>query len=219
MSAFGATGVSGAGALNLLVVSQPTNGSPNGAVTLLASSTAGNFSVISSLSVSPNAVSAAVGKVGKDTALDLVVANGSDDSFSVYRNTGGGSFTLVTNVTVNSGDVVRAAAVADVNGDGKGDVIVAAGNSVYVYYGLGNGTLNPTNGPAIYTVGSAPVSLAVADVNKDGKLDVVTANSGERRHLGADEQRGGRAGERGQHWRGSGFGLEPERFGPGGFEP
>src|SRR5690242_1526995 len=59
-------------------------------------------------------------------------------------------------------------ATADLNNDGKLDLVVAnaAGNSVGVLLGNGNGTFQPQR---VLAAGLAPFSVAVADVNNDGK--------------------------------------------------
>jgi len=64
----------------------------------------------------------------------------------------------------------------DVNGDGRTDLLEAAGqNGVEVALGNGDGTFQP----AAYDYGEAqPVWLCLADVNGDGRVDVITANSG-----------------------------------------
>ena len=62
-----------------------------------------------------------------------------------------------------------AGAVADMNGDGKSDVVVAnATGGVGVLLGNGNGTFQPST-----TYGAGSGAVAVADVNGDGKPDVV----------------------------------------------
>jgi hypothetical protein len=69
-------------------------------------------------------------------------------------------------------------AVADLNRDGKLDVVVANGdsNTVGVLLGNGDGTLRPA---ITYDSGGfSPRSVAVADVNGDGKPDLVVANCG-----------------------------------------
>ncbi|TLU81707.1 MAG: hypothetical protein FDX30_12260, partial [Chlorobium sp.] len=64
---------------------------------------------------------------------------------------------------------------ADVNGDGKTDLVVAdrSASSISVLLGNGDGTFAPKQD---YTVGSVPMSVTSADVNSDGKADLITAN-------------------------------------------
>jgi hypothetical protein len=66
---------------------------------------------------------------------------------------------------------------ADVNDDGKLDLIVANAGSgtLSVLLGNGNGTFgSPTN----LTVGTTPIFVTAADVNLDGALDLIATNSG-----------------------------------------
>jgi hypothetical protein len=96
----------------------------------------------------------------------------------------GSSLSFLPVVTYGPGDFEASmVAVADVNGDGKPDLVVAnCGNcyvvlsngSVGVLIGNGDGTFQPA-----VTYGSGgvtPLFVAVADVNGDGKLDLVVAN-------------------------------------------
>ena len=88
-------------------------------------------------------------------------------------------------VTYNSGGYFPTAlAIADVNGDGKPDLLVASTcmvndcstGEVSVLLGNGNGTFNA---PVSYSSGGAgATSLAVSDVNGDKKADIVVANCG-----------------------------------------
>ena len=64
--------------------------------------------------------------------------------------------------------------VADVNRDGKMDVVAAASDSVRVMLGDGRGGFAP--GPAVPT-GQGTFRLDIADLNHDGKLDLVTSNN------------------------------------------
>jgi hypothetical protein len=69
--------------------------------------------------------------------------------------------------------VSDAIAVADVNHDGKPDLVVGNSDSVSILLGNGDGTFQPA---VTYPGGAAANSLAVADMNGDGKLDVVAGN-------------------------------------------
>jgi hypothetical protein len=128
--------------------------------------------------------SVAVADVNGDGKPDLVVANGNEDngdgSVGVLLGNGDGTFKPV--VTYDSGAALADfVVIADVNGDGKPDLVVAnagrdngADGSVGVLLGNGDGTFRPA--VTYDSGGQGPVSVAVADVNLDGKLDVLVAN-------------------------------------------
>jgi len=64
--------------------------------------------------------------------------------------------------------------VADLNGDGKQDVLVGNPdhNAFSVLLGKGDGSLQP---PVTYSVGAQVTGIAVADLDGDGKLDVAVS--------------------------------------------
>jgi hypothetical protein len=89
---------------------------------------------------------------------------------------GNGNGTFQSAATYDSaGITTRSVSAADLNGDGKVDLVVANANSdtVGVLLGNGNGTFQSS---ATYQAGGPPESIAIADVNQDGKPDLVAAN-------------------------------------------
>ena len=68
---------------------------------------------------------------------------------------------------------------ADVNGDGKPDLIVANGSDNPVSVLLNTtapGAATPTSPQQTFATGSNPYSVTAADVNGDGKPDLIVAN-------------------------------------------
>jgi hypothetical protein len=127
-----------------------------------------------------SANSVTIGDVNGDGRPDIVVGN-NNGYVGVLLGNGDGSFQPV--VTYPSGGADQwgsTVAVADVNRDGKPDIVVsnfgaASGPAnVGVLLGNGDGTFQPV---VTYSSGGyAPDALAVADVNGDGKLDLLVVN-------------------------------------------
>jgi hypothetical protein len=66
-------------------------------------------------------------------------------------------------------------AIADMNGDGKPDIVTQSRDSLTVLLGYGNGTFAT---PISHSTSSNATEVAVADFNGDGLPDVATANGG-----------------------------------------
>jgi len=104
--------------------------------------------------------------VNGDSKPDLVTSNQVSSTISVLLGNGDGTFQPQTAYgTSGVADVVA----ADVNGDGKLDLLTAGASTVSVLLGNGDGTFQPQT---TYSVGNTPFSLAVGDINGDGKLDI-----------------------------------------------
>ena len=109
-----------------------------------------------------------------DGNLDLITANQFENSVSLMKGFGDGTFRRVTAVTV--GSLPSGLVIADVNGDGRPDLVSSSLRSQDVTVNLGDGA-GGFGGVLRSLVGGTPSSLAVGDWNKDGRLDVATVNA------------------------------------------
>jgi hypothetical protein len=114
---------------------------------------------------------------------DIVVAN--EFTFNGYGNPYGSVSVLLGNgngtfkdQSFSTASPPRSVALADINGDGKPDLIVAYqfNSSISVLLGNGNGTFGA---PTPFTVGYSPYVVVAADLTGDGHNDdLVVANHG-----------------------------------------
>jgi hypothetical protein len=154
------------------------NKGSNTAGVLLGTGT-GTFGAVVQFSTGGNGPSdIAVADVNGDGSLDLLTANINSGTAGVLLGTGTGSFGAATTYSTGSYSSPIGIAVADVNSDGKPDLLIAnQSNTAGVLLGTGAGAFGAVT---TYSTGnnSFPSAIKVADVNGDGKLDLLTANTG-----------------------------------------
>jgi FG-GAP-like repeat len=118
----------------------------------------------------------AISDVNGDRKPDLVATHHERSELTVLLGDGSGNFKEVSASPYNFGHEAWHTVLADVNRDGKPDVIAAAGEGVRVMLGDGRGGFTPApNSP--FLTGKGTWRLAVGDLNSDGRVDVVTANA------------------------------------------
>jgi uncharacterized membrane protein len=172
------------------------NGCPKGLVAVLLGRGDGTFKKAKTYSTGGfDAIGwVAIADVNADKKPDLLVANYCatecsfppvEGSVGVLLGNGNGTFKAVKTYP-SGGDGAVSVAVADLNKDGKPDLLVAncgplacgpgsPGGNVGVLIGNGNGTFKPV---VNYPAANSPFNVVAADVNNDGKLDIVVSNWG-----------------------------------------
>jgi FG-GAP-like repeat/Bacterial Ig-like domain len=131
-------------------------------------------------SLTKNATDLQVADFNADGKLDLVTANLSysgTSSVSILLGDGNGSFSSNTEIPTGTDMTPQAVVVADLNADGKQDVVV--GHSTYssnpplvVLLGKGDGTFETSIGYSGFKVNA----IQIADMNADGRQDIVIAD-------------------------------------------
>jgi hypothetical protein len=171
-----AADVNGDGKLDLISANEPDN-----TLSVLTNDGKGEFTLSASLVVGKYPVHVTAADVNGDGKMDLISANIAGVGLSVLTNNGSGGFALADSPAMGDPYLDPYApmmvAAADVNGDGKVDLISADGSDrqIFVWTNDGTGHFTVASKPV---VGVYPSWVAVADVNGDGMVDLVSANSG-----------------------------------------
>jgi hypothetical protein len=157
--------------------------SPDEGAVLVFLSNGLTFQAVKRFAAGSHPTSVAIKDVNLDGKPDLVVSDGGQFGAS---NTGGesvllgnGDGTFQTPLSYTTGVTTGlSVAVADINGDGKPDLVVPAiannfKNEVLIFLGKGDGTFLT---PISLTASQPDANVIVGDFNGDGKPDLLLAN-------------------------------------------
>ena len=155
--------------------------SDSGGVSLLRQdrTRAGTFGASTWWATGGAASAALLADLNGDGRSDLLVAD------SVLANarallllqsaTAPGNFAAPLTLPVGAGRGSEDVAVADLNGDGRPDIVLAAGNSVVVLYQRAGGGFDD---PSVIASGTRIGAVVSADLDGDGRADIVAVDAG-----------------------------------------
>ncbi len=154
---------------------RPFLGPPAHRLQVLPNLGGGRFGAPHALELPAGAVDIAAGDLDGDGLLDLAIL-GDDGQVHLVENQGGGSYALAPFALPTRLTETRRVLLADLDGDGRAELLVAGSFGVTLRRssasGLGNEEL--LDGVDLGLNGEA---IAVADVTGDGKLDLVTGGN------------------------------------------
>ncbi len=124
-----------------------------------------------------------VSDIDGDGKPDIIVANYTAGSISVFRNTSTSGSLDISNFSRKdfvSGTNATFISVADLDNDGKQDLIVAnqGENSISILKNISISGNVLFNSPVKITTPLTPIGIGIGDFDRNGWLDIVTANHG-----------------------------------------
>ena len=121
----------------------------------------------------PGPFSILLADLNADRHLDLAITHSHRNSLSVLLNDGRGALTRAAGSPFDIRTEAFGLIAADVDGDGRADLIAATGTSAVLLLGDGAGRFSP--GPS-FAAGPGAYNLAAGDINEDGKLDLAMSS-------------------------------------------
>ena len=117
---------------------------------------------------------AAIADLNSDGRPDILATHHEINALTVMTGDGRGGFNEANGSPFDFGASFFRVVIADVDHDGRTDVVGTSGDSIRVLLGDGRGAFKQA---ASIPVGPGAWRMAAADLNSDGTVDIVTSNS------------------------------------------
>jgi hypothetical protein len=122
-------------------------------------------------------VGIALGDLDGDGRPDMVVCDSLTNQFLVFRNTSvPGAISFAAPATYPAGAGPAGVAIADLDGDGKPEVIIShSGGNLFAFRNTSSLSAISFASPVTFNTGSGVSAISISDVNGDGKPDITLA--------------------------------------------
>ena len=149
------------------------DGATNGLVVVLGNGN-GTFKRGTQFAAGDTTATFAAADIDGNGTIDLLTPDQSSTySLGVLLGNGNGTFKARVSYTSGTSSYLNAIAIADLNGDGRPDVVSSDASGFLTFFGNGNGTFLAPRSFAPGTVDG----LVLNDTNGDGKLDIISQSA------------------------------------------